>query len=119
MRIPKIERVLEVVSMHYKLRAVSNMFLKNVVSHLNKSSEFDLSSNDEIFQFINFVSKIVPEFLQLVDNQSGLILRLNHQIPLFDVNRKIRQYLTEIDPQNLEDKTEVESAEDKAFVDSN
>ena len=92
-RIPKIERILEVVSLHYKLRAVSNMFLKNVVSHIQKSSEFDLSSSDEIFQFVDFVAKVAPEFMQLVDNHSGLILRLNHQVTLSEVFRKIRDQL--------------------------
>jgi len=97
-RIPKIERILEVIVIHYKLRNVSNMFLKNVISHVQKSSEFDLSSNEEIFQFITLVAKTAPSFLQLIDNDKGMIVRLNHQIPISDVLKSIRHVIDTSEP---------------------
>ncbi|CAD8086105.1 unnamed protein product [Paramecium sonneborni] len=75
---------------YYYQRDVSNMFFNNVLKYIYEHNQSILMSDEQIKNIIiNFVEKI-DNWLQLIDNPAGQILRLNKEIDLPNIINQLQ-----------------------------
>jgi hypothetical protein len=77
------------IKLFYAIRKVKNMFFVKVVEHLERNYS-KLKSNLEVAQAIRHLVQTVPEWLGLIDNPSGLILRINSDLDMLELEKRIK-----------------------------
>ncbi|CAK80960.1 unnamed protein product (macronuclear) [Paramecium tetraurelia] len=80
----KKQHILVATMLHsyYKQRDVSNMFFNNVLKYIHDHNTNVLLSSEQIKSIIMSLIQTIANWLQLIDNSGGQILRLNKEIDL-------------------------------------
>ncbi|CAD8177361.1 unnamed protein product [Paramecium pentaurelia] len=88
----KKQHVLIATMLHqyYQQRDVSNMFFSNVLKYIHEHNLNVLMSNDQIKIIIMNLIQSVENWLQLIDNPGGQILRLNKEIDLPNIINQLQ-----------------------------
>jgi hypothetical protein len=76
-RVPEMQWLAKAIRMLYANKKVSSIFLSQVVTHLMKKSTDKLYSMEELDLMIRGLVDILPQWLSLVDNHEGPILRIS------------------------------------------
>lgn len=77
------------IKLFYALRKVKNMFFVKVIEHVERNYS-KLKSSLEVAQAIKYLVQTVPDWLSLVENPSGLILRLNADLDMLELEKRIK-----------------------------
>eukprot|EP01017_Pseudomicrothorax_dubius_P007645 TRINITY_DN12400_c0_g1_i3.p1 TRINITY_DN12400_c0_g1~~TRINITY_DN12400_c0_g1_i3.p1 ORF type:complete len:248 (-),score=58.02 TRINITY_DN12400_c0_g1_i3:61-804(-) len=91
----KKDEVLKVVQMildYYNHRKVSNMFYVNVLDHLATKTSL-LISKDEIEKIMAYLCKGCPNWLKIVENESGRLLRVDRKLTFPEIAATIEKDL--------------------------
>ncbi|CAD8172491.1 unnamed protein product [Paramecium octaurelia] len=88
----KKQQVLIATMLHqyYQQRDVSNMFFSNVLKYIHERNSNVLMSNEQIKTIITNLIQSVDNWLQLIDNSGGQILRLNKEIDLPNIINQLQ-----------------------------
>lgn len=83
----------------YTSKKVSSIFLNHTINHIiNKYNDNIISISNiiimigEVEDIIRFLSNIIPNWLEIVDNPEGNILRMNKQKPISEVRNDLIEY---------------------------
>lgn len=91
-RTPKILKMIDILHLDYKIKNVSNMLLKKVIEHLQNAVGVDLTDEGEICKYISFISKVVPDFIKVLDTSNGVFIRINTIMSSQSINDQIVKF---------------------------
>lgn len=86
----QIVRVANSIKMHYNSRKLDNMFLVKVVEKVYKTNKLNLIGKNEIQDLIDIIVMKSDGWLEYVDNEAGVILRMNKEIAYNGVLKKLK-----------------------------
>jgi hypothetical protein len=84
-QVVNLVRVANTLKMYYGSRKVKNMFLVKVVDYVYKANRMNLLGKDQIRRIIEEIASGACEWLKIVENPSGLILRMDKGVKYSDV----------------------------------
>lgn len=80
----------DIIKFHYSVRQVSNMFLIQVVEKVHENTkDKQMLTPVKIEELIKCLADFCPEWLTIVDNKEGKILRMNRTADYLAVKLKI------------------------------
>lgn len=85
-----MRQIVEILQYHYTVRGVSNMFLVNALDFIHSSSVSLILSRAEIADLLRKLAEIAPEWIKILENPQGQLLRLNKEYPIFRVFADIK-----------------------------
>ena len=84
----RLKRLIEFIIVYYALRKVNNMFFDKVVHYLSDKSSIGLS-REEIKELLRYSISTFPNWLVIIQNKNGEILRMNNDINKAELFRKV------------------------------
>ena len=91
-KLSEMINIVDIIKYYYTLRGVSNIFLINLVNYIYTSNTQFILSEQEIMRLIEQIAVISPEWIKLVDNENGKIVRLNKEFPVFNVLKQLKAF---------------------------
>lgn len=86
-----ILKICDIIKLHYSIRQVSNMFLVQVIDKVSDSiKRSSLLSPLQIEEILQSLADFCPEWLTLVPNKEGRILRMNRAADYLALKQKIQ-----------------------------
>lgn len=81
--------LVRIIKFYYQMRKVKNMFLVKVIDYIQKNYK-KVKAKEEIMQAIKQISENVPNWMSIITNESGLILRVDTSLEIDEILQTVK-----------------------------
>ena len=89
-RVEEMMCIVDIIKYHFALRGVSTMFLVKLTEFIHGANHTYIMSKDEILRLIERLAEFCPEWIKIVDNEAGRLVKINKEIPIFNVFKQLK-----------------------------
>ena len=88
-----ILEIINLLYLVYSIKKINNMFLEELLNYFMEKTKLGRNSKNEIYIIIKFLIKTVPKFIQEINQEIGIIIRIDRNYEKNLVIRKVVEFL--------------------------